>query len=134
MIDDSADAAGGTGDASGLPEKDGSTAAGDADPDGNRDSGSTSTEVTPATVATALDIPDDATTDEAAAIVAVVGAHLRDQEAAAAAAADSDETESWDGSRWAFGGRMDALQSRQTRVPNGAPRDEWTASGRSTRF
>lgn len=80
-----------------------------------------------------LSIPDDATEDEAAAIAAVVSAHMRDQEvAAAAAAADAEET--WQGKKWAFAGRIDALQGRTTRVPDGAPTNAWTAASRSSRF
>ncbi|WP_317987379.1 hypothetical protein [Haloprofundus halobius] len=82
---------------------------------------------------TDLVIPADADPQEAAAIAAVVGAHLRDQQAAAAAAA-SDAAETWDGSRWRFAGRVDALQGRSVRVPDGAPTDAWTAAGRTDRF
>jgi hypothetical protein len=141
MIDDSADAAGGAE----MDLDDGTDtvadADGGADADGNgRNGGADADEAetptdrpTPAEIASALDVPADATADETAAIVAVVGAHLRDQEAAAAAA-DDGGTESWNSSRWTFAGRMDALQGRTERVPNGAPRDEWTASSRSRRF
>jgi hypothetical protein len=80
-----------------------------------------------------LRIPDDATDEEAAAIAAAIGAHLRDREAAAAAAADDDE-ETWDGERWSFAGRLRGLQGRAGRVPNGAPTDAWAASGRTDRF
>jgi len=80
----------------------------------------------------ALTVPDDATDEEAAAIAAAIGAHLRAQEAAAAAA---DEAEpSWDGDRWSFAGRLRGLQGRAGRVPRSAPTDAWTASGRSDRF
>lgn len=144
MIDDSADAAGGA--EMDLDSDDGTDTVADADggtdADGNGSDGSTDADgegtptdrPTPAEIASALDVPADATADETAAIVAVVGAHLRDQEAAAAAAADDGGTESWNSSRWTFAGRMDALQGRTERVPNGAPRDEWTASSRSRRF
>lgn len=81
---------------------------------------------------TALDIPDDADDDEAAAIAAVIGAHLRDQALAAAAAAEGEET--WDEKRWTFAGRIDKLQRRSIRVPDGAPTDAWTAAGRTERF
>jgi len=80
----------------------------------------------------ALTVPDDATDEEAAAIAAAIGAHLRAQEAAAAAAADADP--SWDGDRWAFAGRLRGLQGRAGRVPSGVPTDAWTASGRTDRF
>ena len=81
-----------------------------------------------------LTLPDDADDEEAAAILAAVGAHVRDSEAAAAAAAADDGEETWDGKRWAFAGRLDALGGRGTRVPRGAPTDAWTASGRTNRF
>ncbi|MFC7098673.1 acc operon protein [Halobaculum marinum] len=81
----------------------------------------------------ALSIPAAADDEEAAAIVAAVGAHVRDSEAAAAAAAEGGE-ETWDGERWAFAGRLDALQGRAARVPESAPTDAWTASGRTDRF
>ncbi len=78
-------------------------------------------------------IPDDATDEEAAAIAAAIGAHLRAQEAAAAAA-ESDREESWGGKRWSFAGRLRGLQGRAGRVPADAPTDAWTASGRTDRF
>ena len=76
-------------------------------------------------------IPDDADEAEAAAIAAAVGTHLGDQERAAAA---GSEDETWDGKRWAFAGRVAALQSREVRVPNAAPLDGWAAAGRTDRF
>jgi len=84
-----------------------------------------------ASVPSALSIPADADDAEAAAIAAAVGAHLADLERAAAAA---DEGESWDGERWPFAGRVRGLQGREARVPERAPRDPWTASGRTDRF
>ncbi|WP_277553053.1 acc operon protein [Halobaculum limi] len=81
-----------------------------------------------------LTLPDDADAEETAAIVAAVGAHVRDSEAAAAAAATDDGAETWDGKRWAFAGRLDALQGRAARTPENAPTDAWTASGRTDRF
>ena len=80
-----------------------------------------------------LDLPDDATDDEAAAIAAVLSAHLRDQAAAAAAKAAASE-QSWQGKKWAFAGRVDALQGRTTRVPDGAPTNDWVAASRTDRF
>ncbi|QLG62734.1 acc operon protein [Halorarum salinum] len=80
-----------------------------------------------------LSVPDSADDDEAAAIAAAVGAHLRDREAAAAEAAAAGE-ETWDGKRWAFAGRTRSLQGRVERVPDGAPTDAWTAAGRTDRF
>ena len=80
-----------------------------------------------------LSIPDDATDDEAAAIAAVVSAHMRDQAVAAAAAAAATE-ETWQGKKWAFAGRVDALQGRTTRVPDGSPTNAWVAANRTRRF
>ncbi|WP_129113278.1 acc operon protein [Halegenticoccus tardaugens] len=82
-------------------------------------------------LAAALDLPADADSEEAAAIVAAIGAHLRDQELAAAA---EDDAETWDGERWTFAGRVDQLQGRNVRVPDRAPTDAWTAAGRTARF
>jgi len=83
-----------------------------------------------------LDVPDDADDAEAAAIAAAVGAHVHDGYLAAAAAAATDETATWtgDGKRWTFAGRIDGLQGRSIRVPERAPTDAWTASGRTDRF
>jgi hypothetical protein len=78
-------------------------------------------------------VPDDASPEEAAAIAAVVSAYLRDRRAAAAAAA-ADGEPSWDGDRWTFAGRVEGTQGRSVRVPDGAPRDAWTAAGRTDRF
>ncbi|MFC4448183.1 acc operon protein [Halorussus aquaticus] len=80
-----------------------------------------------------LVVPDDATDEEAAAIAAAIGAHLRAQ-AAAAAAAESDDGETWRDRRWSFAGRLRGLQGRAGRVPESAPTDAWTASGRTDRF
>jgi hypothetical protein len=80
-----------------------------------------------------FDITEDATTEEAAAIAAVLSAHLRDQEVAAAAAAQSTE-ETWQGRKWAFAGRVDALNGRTVRVPNGTPTNAWVAASRADRF
>jgi hypothetical protein len=88
----------------------------------------------PATLADALALPADATADEAAAITAAVGAHLRDRAAAAAAAAADDGEATWDGERWRFAGRLDGVGRPAERVPSTAPRDEWTAAGRADRF
>ncbi|MFB6172061.1 MAG: acc operon protein [Haloarculaceae archaeon] len=77
-----------------------------------------------------LRLPDDADPEEAAALVAAIGAHIRSQEAAAAAA-EEESTETWEGQRWAFTGRVHQLQQRETRVATGAPRDAWAAAGRS---
>jgi hypothetical protein len=78
-----------------------------------------------------LSIPATATPEEAAAIAAAVGAHIRDQQmAAVAAAASGDKEITWDGKRWEFAGRIEALSGVSRRVPREAPTDEWTAAGR----
>lgn len=84
-----------------------------------------------------LEIPADATPEEAAAIVAAIGTHLREQEAAAAAAAaagDGADAERWDGKRFAFAGRIEGLTGIPRRVPRGAPTDDWTTAGRLDRL
>jgi hypothetical protein len=82
-----------------------------------------------------LTLPPTATEEEAAAIAVAISAHISDQQAAAAAlAAQAGEEETWDGKRWAYAGRLDALTSHAERVPGNAPTDEWTASGRTERF
>ena len=76
-----------------------------------------------------VDLPDDADSEEAAAIAAAVRAHL------AADEADGDDGEpDWPGDRWTFKGRIESLQGRRVRVPTRAPRDDWTAAGRTDRF
>lgn len=76
-----------------------------------------------------VDVPDDADSAEAAAIAAAVRAHV------AADEDDSDEAdEEWTSHRWRFRGRVDALQRRHVRVPRSAPRDAWTAAGRTDRY
>ncbi|WP_255149177.1 acc operon protein [Halorarius halobius] len=72
-------------------------------------------------------IPDDADPEEAAAIVAALSAYLEEDEA-------DDAAPDWDGKRWAFAGRVDALQNRTVRVPREAPTDAWAASGRTDRY
>ena len=69
-------------------------------------------------------------------IAAAVGAHVRDGYLAAAAAATADDEATWvgDGKRWTFAGRIDALRGQSNRVPETAPTDAWTASGRTDRF
>ncbi|QSX01212.1 hypothetical protein J0X25_15445 [Haloterrigena alkaliphila] len=81
-----------------------------------------------------LELPDDATEDEAAAIAAAIGAHLHDQALAAAAAAAAGEEETWDEKRWSFAGRIRAQQHRTVRVPRSAPINPWSAAGRTDRF
>ncbi len=76
-------------------------------------------------------LPPDATSAEAAAIVAAVSAHLSDLERAAS----MDDTEGdWAGKRWAFAGRLNAQQGKSARVPLGAPTDPWSAASRADRF
>ncbi|MCL7417952.1 MAG: acc operon protein [Halalkalicoccus sp.] len=75
------------------------------------------------------DIPDDASEAEAAAIAAAIGSHLRAQEAAG----EADEA-TWEGERWTFAGRIEGLNGRRVRVPNGAPTDRWAAAGRTDRM
>ena len=82
----------------------------------------------------ALRLPADATPAETAAIAAAVGAHLRDEAAAAAAAASDGDDAGWDGRRWAFAGRADALSGRALRATDGTPTDGWTAMGRADRL
>ncbi len=101
-----------------------------SDPDTTERSG----EVDPAALASALTVPADAGPEETAAITAAVGAHLRDRAAAAAAAAADDDEETWDGRRWTFAGRIQAVDGRAARVPDDAPTDAWTAAGRADRF
>lgn len=80
-----------------------------------------------------IDGLDAATEDEAAAVMAAIAAHIRDLELAAAAA--DEETESWEGKRWAFAGRIASIDGgTNRRVPRSAPTDAWTASGRRDRF
>lgn len=78
-----------------------------------------------------LTIPPDASEEEAAAIVAAINVHLREQEVAAAA---EDGEPDWNGKRWQFAGRMAGLQNRDVRVPTNAPTDAWSAAGRTTRY
>lgn len=77
-----------------------------------------------------------ASSDEAAAIAAAIGAHVRDGELAAAAAAastDGDE-DGWNGREWTFSGRVEVTQHRTIRVRDDAPTNEWTAAGRTERM
>ncbi|WP_255195501.1 acc operon protein [Halorarius litoreus] len=72
-------------------------------------------------------VPDDADEEEAAAIVAALTTYLNEAD-------EEDEVPSWEGARWQFAGRVSALQRREVRVPSSAPRDAWTASGRTDRM
>jgi hypothetical protein len=85
-----------------------------------------------AAVLSRLSLPPDADPSEAAAIAAAVGAHLRDQELAAGGAAGGVAV--WVEKRWAFTGRVESLQARSLRVPDGAPTNAWAAAGRTDRF
>ncbi len=76
-----------------------------------------------------LAISESADEEEAAAIAAAIGAHLRAEEAA-----ESDDEETWDGERWTFAGRIEGTQGRATRVSTGAPTDRWAAAGRTDRM
>jgi hypothetical protein len=82
-----------------------------------------------------LDVPASATPEEAAAIAAAVEAYL---DAERTPPGDGDKGDGgpagWSGDRWRFRGRMEALQSRSVRVPEGAPTDPWRAAGRAERF
>lgn len=75
-----------------------------------------------------VDVPDDATVSEAAAIVSTIGAHLTDQQRAAAEARASESVEYVD--EWTFASRMRSLGKR--RIPRHVEKgDEWKAAGRS---
>lgn len=112
-----------------------SAADGDATPaDEQSDDSADASAPEHASTLSGLTIPDDASDAEAAAIVAAVGAHLRDSEAAAAEAAAGESEPTWDGERWTFAGRVERLRNRRVRVPDGAPTDAWTAAGRADRF
>ena len=74
-------------------------------------------------------VPADANEAEAAAIVAAVSAHL-----VAEGADEAAPVPSWDGRRWAFAGRTDAVLGRALRATEGTPTDAWTAAGRADRL
>jgi hypothetical protein len=133
MVDDSADA-GGVSEAESVSADGRGSGECESGERSSESSGDSEDRTTMAEITAALELPADARTDEAAAIVAAIGAHVRDQEAAAAAAAAESAEETWDGKRWAYTGRLESLQSRTTRVPTDAPTDPWSASGRSDRF
>ena len=79
---------------------------------------------------------DDATTAEAAAVAAAIGAYLTDRQraAAAAAAAAGGDDAGWDGTQWAFSARVSETQKRHVRVRSEAPTDPWSAAGRTDRM
>jgi hypothetical protein len=76
-----------------------------------------------------LNVPDDADEDEAAAIAAVIRAHVN-----ADGDDEDEETTDWNDWRWRFSGRVDSLQGRRIRTPAGAPDDAWSAAGRTERM
>lgn len=78
-----------------------------------------------------LQLPADATPDQAAAIIVAVEQWLAAE--ARAAADDQPTSEGWDGRRFAFAGRAEKLTGEPVRVPSGAPSDPWTALGRVRR-
>ena len=80
-----------------------------------------------------IDLPEDADEDETAAIAAAVNAYVAMQVAARAAAED-DGRRDWNERRWSFAGRVGGVGRRTVRVPGTAPRDPWTASGRTRRM
>ncbi|MFB6309881.1 MAG: acc operon protein [Salinirussus sp.] len=77
---------------------------------------------------------DSAGSDEAAAVAAAIGAHLRDQELAAAVAAADDEDIGWTGRHWQYSGRLDRRRGASVRVNDAVPVDPWTAAGRADRL
>lgn len=86
-------------------------------------------DVDPAELAAAI---PDAESEEAAAIAAAIGAHLRVE---AADAEEGQPAELWEGRRWGFAGRVENTQGRRLqRVPRDAPADPWAASGRTSRM
>jgi len=78
-----------------------------------------------------LDVPEDATPEEAAAIASAVGAHLTDRERAAAT--ESVEP-TWQDRQWQFAAKVEATGGCSKRVSRDAPTDPWTAAGRTDRF
>ena len=81
-----------------------------------------------------LDVPADASPEEAAAIASAIGAHLTDRERAAAADAASTDDVTWQGGQWAFAAKVESTGGCSIRVPRSAPTDGWTAAGRADRF
>jgi hypothetical protein len=79
-------------------------------------------------------LADDADADEAAAVAAAIGAHIRDQELAAAAAAGEDSGPNWADGKWEFASKVARKRRRSVRVQTDAPKDPWTAAGRADRM
>ncbi|MFB6252999.1 MAG: acc operon protein [Halobacteriaceae archaeon] len=77
-----------------------------------------------------FDIPDRATADETAAIIAAITSHL----ATVRAESEEQDQQYWSGNRWSYQGRIEQLQSRTTRVPTYAPKNKWKSAGRTDRF
>lgn len=73
------------------------------------------------------DLPATATTDEAAAVAAALAVHLDDEKR-------DPDTDTWDGKRFQFAGRIAAVTGTPRHIPRGAPTDDWTAVGRSDRY
>jgi len=73
-------------------------------------------------------VPESADEAEAAAIVAAVSAHLAAEEP------EEEPPETWDGKRWAFAGRTEAVTGRAVRAREGTPTDAWAAAGRADRL
>jgi hypothetical protein len=73
-------------------------------------------------------VPQDADIEEATAIVAAVSTHLEEQRS------KDEGAPSWQGDRWQFAGRIEALFQRSLQVPAGAPTYAWTASSRTDRI
>ena len=71
--------------------------------------------------------PEGANPRETAAIVAALAEYL-------GAETGAGPVDTWDGERFRFAGRIDALTGCARRVPRDAPTDEWTAAGRVDRF
>ena len=84
-----------------------------------------------AAIAASLEAAD---ADEAAAVAAAIGAHLRDRERLAAAAAADDEDPGWTGRKWQFADRLARGDGSTVRVPDGTPTDPWAAAGRVDRL
>ena len=80
-----------------------------------------------------LRLPDAASTAEAAAITAALEAYSQER-IAAADSDDGSDPEGWEGNRFTFAGRLDALGEASKRVPATAPTDRWTAAGRADRY
>ena len=100
----------------------------DRSPDAAERSSATESVTLPGEVS--LEVPATASSEEAAAIVAAVSAHLADLERVA----DEESDVSWQERRWAFAGRLRAQHGRTVRVPKTAPTNPWLAASRADRF